>query len=573
MPYDLIIKNGTVADGTGMPRRRADVAVVEGRIAAVGRVDGRAARVIDAEGAIVAPGFIDIHTHYDAQVLWDGLLTCSPWHGVTTVLTGNCGYTLAPCRPADRDFLAGMFARVEGVDIEVLKSSLDWEWATFPEYLARVERQRLGINVGVLVGHSAVRRYVLGEASATRASTDAEVREQRRLVREALAAGAWGFSTSLSPTHRCPDGSPVPSRQATHAEVIELGAALAEFGVGSVEVLPESYRAPEGFSEADERLMVRLSMESGRPVNWNELSHVWETPGAWRRQLATMERASAAGAAVYAVARCQRLDVPWSFLHPGPAFSAFPRWREVLRQPAEQRKRSLADPAVRAALRADADRTDPTMLEYRRLPNMIVVRAKRPEHRKLEGRRLGDLASATGRHVVDEMLAIAQDEGYETEFAIVGVRNGDPEAVATMLRSPYAIAGISDAGAHMDRMSGSVYSTFLLAHWVRERGLLTLEEAVRRLTFMPAMVYGLRDRGLIQVGMAADIVVFDAERVRPLDTEPFQDLPGGRTRLGNRADGVRHVMVNGQGILEDGRDTGARPGRLLRSSARHAGAT
>ena len=567
MPFDLLIKNGTVIDGSGLPRYRADVGVRGGRIVAKGRLNEAARRVIDAEGAIVAPGFIDIHTHYDAQIMWDGLLTSSPWHGATTVVMGNCGYTLAPCKPEDREFLMGMFARVEAVDLNVLHTVLDWEWGSFPEFLDRVEREELGINVAAQIGHSAVRRYVLGPDSAERAATDDEIARQYAIVREAMAAGAFGFSTAQSRNHVAWDDSPVPSRQATKEEIIEIGSALAEFGLGSTEIVPASLRDPGGFDENDRDLMTELALRSGRPVNWNELSQVWELPGQWRKQVDFMEEAAAKGAAIYGVARCQRLDVPWSFADERVNYRSIPTLGRVLSTPVAGREALLRSTEVRDAMKRELD-ADAETMPYRQLPKLIVARAKSAANAPLNGRTLEDIAAERGVHAVDAMLDVACEEGLATEFAVVGARNGDAEAVGAMLSSPHAVAGISDAGAHINFMSGAIYSTSFL-RWASDTGLMSLEEAVRRMTFLPASVYGIRDRGLLREGLTADVVIFDEDEVAPLEAERLHDIPGGGSRLANHAAGVRNVIVGGETLVDGGADTGARPGRLLRSSRYH----
>jgi len=567
MALDLLIKNGIVIDGSGLPRYRADVGIKQGKVVAKGRLTEVAQRTINAEGAIVAPGFVDVHTHYDAQIMWDGLLTSSPWHGVTTVVMGNCGYTLAPCKPEDRDFLMGMFARVEAVDRSVLESTLDWGWETFPEFLNRVEQQELGINVAAQVGHSAVRRNVLGPAAAERASTDEEIARQRAIVREAIAAGAFGFSTAQSHNHVAWDDSPVPSRQATKEEIVEIGSVLAEFGLGSTEIVPGSLRVPEGFDENDKSLMTDLALRSGRPVNWNELSQVWELPGQWRKQVEFMEQAASYGAAIYGVARCQRLDVPWSFSEERVNYRSIPTLGRVLSAPVIARENMLRTQEVRSAMKRELEIDNDTM-HYRQLPNLIVARVTSQANESLKGRSLDILAAERGVHPVDVMLDLACEEGLGTEFAVVGARNGDLEAVGAMLNSPHAIAGISDAGAHIGFMSGAIYSTTFL-RWASDTGLMTLEEAIRRLSFLPASVYGIRDRGLLREGMAADVVIFDEAEVAPLDAERLHDIPGGGSRLANRAAGVRNVIVGGKVLVENGVDTGSRVGGLLRSDRYH----
>ncbi|MEE9285639.1 MAG: D-aminoacylase [Dehalococcoidia bacterium] len=566
MGYDLVIKNGLVVDGTGLPRYRADIGIKDGKIVAKGKVDGNGAKVLDAEGRIVAPGFVDVHTHYDAQLFWDPLLTCSPWHGATTVVMGNCGFTLAPCNPQDREYLLRMFARVEGINLKALEIGLEWEWRTFPEYLKRIKQEKLGINLGTMIGHCAVRRYVMGEAANEREADDDEIQRMRNVVREGIAAGAFGFTTTLSPTHYGMDGRPVPSRLASHEEVLELASALAEFHVGSIEIITETaVMGEDRFSEADQKLLTALSLATGRPVNWNELSHTWDRPNAWRQQIAYMEEASRQGAQVFAIARCQRLDAMFNLTDSTMSFERWPRWHDILSQPRDKTLALLRDPEVRAAMKAEADELDLNNPVWRRLTNVALVRSPTGKFAEFEGDNLAEIAQRTGKHVVDVLLDFSVEEGLETEFAFIGVRNGDMNAVAEILSSPFAMPGISDAGAHTNRLSGSYYSTFLLGHWVRDEGLLTLEEAIKRLTFMPASMYGISDKGLIREGMAADIVVFDLDRLKWLPAERFHDFPGGEPRLGNRAEGFDYLVVNGEVVYENGQHTGALPGRVITS--------
>ena len=571
MGYDLVIKNGMVVDGSGLPGYRTDVGIRGGRIVEMGRIEGGGAATLDAEGKVVAPGFIDIHTHYDAQVLWDPLLTSSPWHGVTTVIMGNCGFSLAPCLPRDRDYITHMFALVEGMNVTALRHGLDWRWQSFGEYLDSIQAREIGINVAAMVGHSSVRRFVLGEEASLRQATDAEIQQMKSLVRDAMASGAFGFTTSYQPTHYGGDGLPVPSRLATHDEVLELGSTLSEFRVGSIEIITETaVMGRDGLNPPDQRLITELSLRSRRPVNWNELHQAWDKPEAWKNSLDYMSRASKEGAQVYAVARCQPLEVLFTFKgltgSGNRSFEKWPGWKNVLSQPYEARVRSLADREVRSLLKSEADEQDSVAPEWNRLGRLAFMRSKRGKYRAFEGMSLAEISAKTGLHVVDILLGWSLDEDLEAEFAVVGIRNGDIEAVRQILQSPHSVAGISDAGAHTDMLSGANYPTYLLRHWVKEVGLISLEDAVRRLTFVPASIYGMRDRGLLREGMAADVVVFDLNRVNGLPAERFDDFPGGTSRFGNRAEGIDYLIVNGRIAFEGGRHTGNLPGALLKST-------
>ncbi|MBI3743491.1 MAG: amidohydrolase family protein, partial [Chloroflexi bacterium] len=419
MAHDLVIKNGTVVDGTGLPRYRADIGIKNGKIVEKGKVSANGAKVIDAEGKIVAPGFIDLHTHYDAQILWDPLLTCSPWHGATTVVMGNCGFTLAPCAPKDREYLARMFARVEGVNLKALELGIDWKWTTYPEYLKRIRKEKVGINVASMVGHSAIRRYVMGEAANDRKGTDDEIKKMRGIVSEAMANGAFGFTTSLSPTHYGMDGKPVPSRQASHEEVLQLGEALAEYRIGSIEIITETaVMGADKFSDADQKLMTNLSLMSGRPVNWNELSHSWDRPNTWKQQIAYMEEASKQGAQVYAIARSQRLDSIFNLASTGTTMQEKrPTWKDVFSKPRSEALKLIKDPAVRAKMKAEADEDDKVTPVYRRLSEVTLLRSKTGKFKADEGKKIAEVAKRTGKHIVDVMLDMSAEENLETEFA------------------------------------------------------------------------------------------------------------------------------------------------------------
>jgi N-acyl-D-amino-acid deacylase len=566
MAYDLVVKNGTVVDGTGLPRYRRDIGIKDGRIVEMGRLDPDGARVIDADGKIVAPGFVDIHTHYDAQILWDPLLTCSPWHGTTTAVMGNCGFTLAPCLPHDRDYIAGMFAKVEGMSLKTLEAGIDWDWQSFPEYLDRISREQLGIDVGAMVGHSALRRFTMGEAGNEREATEDEIVRMEGLVREAMASGAFGFTTSMAPTHYGWHGEPVPSRLASEAEVLALGSVLREFKTGSIEIItPTAVRGDDHFLEQDQNLLTELSLRSGRPINFNEVSHAWDRPLAWREQLEYMERAAQQGAQVYGVARYQRLDSMLN-LQSASGFEFWPTWRDVLLEPQEKKLALLRDPQVRSKLREEAERLDKEKPVWRQLPSMGFVRSTTGKYREYEGMNLAEISGKTGKAPAEILIDFSADEELQAEFAYTGVRSGDPEAVAEIIRSPHTLAGISDAGAHTDRISGSSYSTHLLAHWVRDRGEVSLEHAIRELSFIPAHLYGFRDRGTLVEGQKADVVVFDLDELEWMPTERFHDFPGGESRLGNTAKGYEYLVVGGEIVQESGRDTGARPGRLVRST-------
>ncbi len=554
MPYDLVIKNGTVIDGSGLPRARADVAVKGDRIAKIGRVTEGAATVIDAEGLVVAPGIVDTHTHYDAQLLWDPIATCSCWHGVTTVVTGNCGYTLAPCRPEDREYMTRTFAKVEGVSLPALEHGIPWTWTTFPEYLD-VLGQRLGVNVAPYVGHTAVRRYVMGEAAIEREATVDERLRMKQLVAEAMEAGAAGFTTSLSPTQVGWYQEPIPSRLANYQEVLELASAVGEAGVGTIGILPRTLL--EGVSQEERREIARVGAATMRPL-------VLQIAGR------ILDEAVHAGVAAYTLINGRPFDRVFN-LRKTSILDGMPGWRDLVTKPHAEKLRLMRDEALRAALRDDIDHPNTDPKRGQLLPPIpwhttYVQRVKLAKNQPLAGKSIKQLATEQGKHIADAMLDLALEEDLETQFRYLTLWSPEREReLAAFLRSPYSLLGVSDGGAHLDRDDGSEYSTFFIRYWVTERGIFSLEEAVRLLTFVPASVIGLWDRGLLRQGYAADIMVFDPKALRIASKDVVGDLPGGETRFGALPEGVKHTIVNGQELTRDGREhTGALPGRVLR---------
>jgi N-acyl-D-aspartate/D-glutamate deacylase len=555
MAYDLVIRNGMVVDGTGFSRYRADVAVQDGLIAEIGRLRGTAAPEIDADGLVVAPGVIDLHTHYDAQPFWDRLCTSSIWHGVTTVLTGNCGLTLAPLAPEHRDAMLATFCCVEDLPVRSLAGVLPWNWVTFAEYLDAIDIG-LGVNMLPLVGHNPLRLGAMGAAAWERTATDDELAAMRRMLAEAMAAGAWGWSTTASPTHAGPKGEPVPTRLADNAERVALGRALGEFNRGIIEILPPSVTKPD---EADRRHLRDVALASGRPVFFLAVD-------AGARSFA--EGAAAEGAQLYGLLRAIPFN-PKIVLKKTTFFGSLEGWDVVMAKPFAERLAILADPERRPALREAA------MQRQRRRPGVpgrfvpwggiIVKRVARAEHRALEGRRLVEIAEARGTPVADAMLDLAVAEQLETEFQLLTRSPEEDVALAEFVKGGHALPSQSDAGAHLNTNPCTAgESTHVLGEWVRERQLLTLEDAVRRYTFQPARIMGLRDRGLVREGMVADLMVFDPARIGVKEDEVVHDGPGGVPRRVQGAEGVHHVIVGGQVVMDRGAHTGALPGKVLR---------
>ena len=559
MAVDVLIENARIVDGTGAAARYGGVAVSEGRIAGVGDVSGPAKRVIDADGLTVTPGFFDTHTHYDAQLCWDRLATSSCWHGVTTVLTGNCGYGLAPARPEHVDYLTRLMARVEGMPLNVLQEGVPFEWESFPDYLDFLGR-KLGVNVAAQVAHSPLRYFVMGPDSQDRAATDAEISEMQRLLATAMDAGAVGLSTLKAGFQRGVDGRAVPSQKAEPEEVYALGEVLRQKGRGIITVSP--FPGASHISPEFRAFLVDLSDKTGRPVIWNQFQHRWDMPDEWRNLLAFMEEAAAKGTNIYAVSKCQSLDLELN-LNRTTLFDTFPVWRETLNQPHAAKRRLLADPAHRVKLREEFDAPPAAGAMVNRNLLMRVQNVDLPRNKAAEGRLVLDLAAEAGKHPVDYFLDLALEEDLQTRFLFKGMMNGDPAAVEQIIKSPYCLPGVSDAGAHLDMDCGVDFIALFLRHWVGEVGVMSFEEAIRRLTSMPANLLGLTDRGVLAEGMAADIAMFDADRLDALPRELLPDLPGGAKRIIQRAQGVKAVMVNGEIVIEDGEHTGAWPGRVL----------
>jgi N-acyl-D-amino-acid deacylase len=560
MPYDLLITNGLVVDGTGFPRYRADVAVKDGKIAEIGKLAGKAAdTTIDAEGRYVAPGIIDLHTHYDAQPFWDRLCTSSIWHGVTTVLTGNCGLTLAPLRPEHRDEMLATFCCVEDLPVRSLASVLKWSWESFDDYLSAIDIG-LGCNMMPLVGHNPLRLSAMDKAAWDRNATADEIAHMQRMLRESMEAGAWGWSTTNSPTHAGTKGQPVPTRLAADDERVALGRTMAEFNRGIIEILPPGSINP---TEEDRAHLKDVSLTSGRPVFFLGFD-----AGARR----FVEAATREGAQLYNLLRAIPFN-PKFTLKKTTFFSNLDVWDVVMAQPLEKRVATFSNPEKRAELR------DAAMQRQRRRPgvpgrfvpwsSLVVSRAKLDKNRGLVGRKLTDLAEEMKKHVADVMLDLALEESMDTEFKLqTRPPEGDVE-MAEYVKTGLALPSQTDAGAHLNTNPCTAgESSHVLGEWVRDRQLMTLEDAVRRFTFQPAHIMGLRDRGMVREGLVADLMVFDAATIGVKEDEITHDGPNGTPRRVQGATGVDYVVNHGQVVLDHGRHTGAFPGRILRSTAR-----
>jgi N-acyl-D-aspartate/D-glutamate deacylase len=555
--FDLLIRGGTLVDGTGAPPRRGDLAIRNGRIAALGEVRGTAAKVVDADGAVVAPGFIDIHTHYDVQVFWDRMLSISPWHGVTTVVMGNCGFAIAPTRPAHRELILRTLENVEGMSIDAIRAGMGdaWPFETIPEYLTAIERLGTAINVGALIGHTAVRLYVMGEESTEREATAEEIAQMRSIVAEGLRAGALGFATSKSPTHVGYAGRPVPSRAAALTEIEALADCLADSPHGVMQATIGS-----GFF-LDE--LAALQRRTGKPISWTALLGGMLGPDGHRFILERSAALQAEGVRLIPQVSCRPLNFEFQFKAPFP-LESMSLFKAVSEADFEGKKRIYADEEFRAAFR---DRMDGSVLAGRFADMAISEYTPDPT---IEERSLSDVAAERGTHPVDLALDLSLRTNLEARFRLA-VFNTDENVTAELLSHPSTMLGLSDAGAHASQLCDACAPTELLGKWVREKGVLTLEEGVRQLSGQPADVFGITDRGRLAPGLAADITIFDPRSVGCAPLRRVRDFPGGADRLVSDASGVRAVIVNGVIVRAEGRDAlpadGRLPGRVLRGGS------
>jgi N-acyl-D-aspartate/D-glutamate deacylase len=570
--YDLALMGGIVVDGSGLARRRGDIAVKDGKVARIGFIDpADAEQVIDVDGLHVAPGIIDAHTHYDPQLTFEPHATSSCYHGVTTVLAGNCGFSVAPNRPDQRDFLARMFAKVEGMS-PVALSAVQWDFESFPEFL-HSRRGRLGVNLACYVGHSAVRRTVMGDAGSEREATDDEIEHMRRIVGEAMDAGAAGFSSSHGPTQLDGDDRPVPSRFASLEELEELCAEAGRHRGGSITYLHRS--AIGGLDQEDKDLLVRLGTRSRLPIILQGLggrSKV-DVPGAgWDDVAAWIEDAGRQGVGIYSLLRNHPFDRDFRIDTGTNLYEGVPSWHRVLGPGAtvEEKLALLRDPAQRDEMRhavehPNRDASKGSTLPPPRFSVVEVDEVARPEHEKLLHRTLADIAAEMGQEPADVMLDLAVDEGLATVFRYVNKSRSWEEAVAAGQRHPAMIVGVSDGGAHLDRDDGSDWSTAFLAFWVRERKLWSLEEGIRQMTQVPAALLGFEHRGMLLPGYWADAFVFDPDTVELASKKQVHDFPGGEARYSARPKGIYWTIVNGVPVVRDGEVMGDRlPGQVVK---------
>ncbi|GEP54799.1 N-acyl-D-amino-acid deacylase family protein [Reyranella soli] len=556
MTYDLKITGGTIVDGSGKPGFTGDVGVKDGKVVALGKAEGPGTTTIDAKGKVVSPGFVDVHTHYDAQILWDRMLSISPWHGVTTTVIGNCGFGVAPTKAIHRKLIMQTLEKVEGMSLEALEAGLgmSWPFETFPQYLDALEKRGSAINVAALFGHTPLRLYIMGEESTERAATADEIGAMKKLVREAMDAGAIGFGTSVSVSHNGYAGKPVPSRQATVEEMDALVSVMGELKRGLMQIT-----IGRDFST---RHMAEVSRKYNVPVTWTALLSYLYGPGGHRKQLDLAAEQRKAGALVIPQVSCRPLNFEFTFAEPF-IFDVMKFMNELAVEDAKSpgtRRRAYADPAWREKLRSEV-----TPL-FRNWWDRVII-AWAPSARELEEQPLADAARKLGKDPVDLALELALANDLQARFRMA-VMNFDEKEVAELITDPNTIIALSDAGAHASQLCDACYSTYLLGHWVREKKTFTVEQAVHNLTQRPAEMFGITDRGLLAEGRPADVVVFDPKTVGPGPLKRVYDLPAGADRLVSEASGIDAVIVNGKLIRRDGKDAVAAndrlPGRLLR---------
>ena len=560
--YDLLIKNGTVVDGTGTPRYRADVAVAGGKIAEIGKVREGAKRVIDASDLIVAPGFIDPHTHYDAQICWDPPLTSSCWHGVTTVVMGNCGVGIAPCRPEAREIATWDLVNVEGIPFEVLSRGITWEWVSFPEYMAAAQRRGLGINLAFLAPLTPFRHYVMGEESLERAAKPEEIGQIKALLREAVAAGAFGWTITTT-QHVGYKGRPLACRQASREELKAYANALKELGKGAIELtLTKSVGV---LAEEEYELLDLLLTESGRPVTWLALVDREDKPGASLESLRRADPLIKRGG----IPQVNCLPMTDEFnLHRPFLFASHPSWKPAFDQPVEAQMKLYGDPTFRQAFRKELE--TPRIFSGR-WERVEVKEVHNPALKSLEGKTVVEVARERGKDPLDTFFDLALEDELHTEY-LIALFNIHEERVAQLITDQRTLIGLSDGGAHVDMHDNAGYCTYLLGTWARDRQVMTLERAIQRLTAEPAHFFGIQGRGQLAPRMAADIAIFDYRTIGPTISpikhqEWRSDLPGGGNRLVWPADkGVKYTIVNGEVLYDNQQYTGAMPGHVLRSA-------
>jgi N-acyl-D-amino-acid deacylase len=563
MAYDILIRNGTIVDGSGLPRFRADVGIARGRIACIGTSQDSAREIIDADGHVVAPGFIDAHTHMDAQVFWDALGTCSCWHGVTSVVMGNCGFSLAPCEERDKLLVMRNLERAEDISPEAMQAGIKWSWTTFPEYLDAVDRLPKGINYAAYVGHSALRTYVMRERAFEHEGDSEDLTAMKAELRSAIRAGAAGFTTSRSRAHQTPDGRPVASRLANWEEVKQLVGVMGDLHAGVFEIAREDIdRDRDQMRDYISRLKM-LAVSTGVPTTFG-VTYSRKAPHTWRPMFEMVDDTNAAGGKMLVQGHSRSISTLLSFETRTP-FDKAEIWREIRKLPLDEQEAALRNPELRAKLIEAAherirSREETVGAEPRRAEFdwIFVLDKPLPPYRSV-----GEIAREQNKDPVETMIDLALEKHLRLFFQQPLV-NEDQNVVLAMMRHPRSVVTFSDSGAHVSQIMDSSIQTHLLSYWVRERQALTLEQAIRKITFDLASFWGLKGRGLLREGNIADLVIFDPDRVAPQMPTLTYDLPAGARRLKQKAEGILATIVNGEVLLRNNEHTGVLPGRLLR---------
>ncbi len=565
---DLLIRGGTIVDGSGAPAFEGDVVIDGDRVTSVGKYDGAATEVIDARGKVVTPGFIDVHTHLDAQLTWDPLGSPSNLHGVTSVIVGNCGVGFAPCKPKDRDYLMFLMEGVEDIPQAALREGLNWDWETFPEYLASLGRRPLGLNVGAHISHAPLRIYAMGERGATEAPpSDVELAMMRAAVSEAVRAGALGFDTGRTLMHRTPAWDPVPGTFADQRELSELAAGLRDAGAGVFELVGLGGAGEDAHGhEKDFSWMVPVAQQSGRPISFSMIQNL-NYPDVWRDILGRAERANQQGARIMPQIAVRSVGVLLGFGIALSPLSLFPGAFELLEKPVEEQRRALRDPSVQAKIRASISETSGSILGgmasfdnvFPLAAGGVMAYENHPRNNIVE------IGKRQGKHPLDVVLDLLIEHDGRN-FFLVPLFNSDIEAAGAMVEHPLSTIGLGDSGAHLSQTSDSGYATFLLAYWVRQRRRLTLERAVEKLTSAQAKMWNLRDRGVLRPGAFADLNVIDFDRLDLQLPEVRHDLPTGAPHLHQGAFGYDASVVNGRILMREGKHLGAYPGVVLKNA-------
>ncbi|MSP37228.1 MAG: hypothetical protein EXR70_01885 [Deltaproteobacteria bacterium] len=557
MDYDLLIKNGRVVDGSGLPSFVADVGIKDGKIVEIGRLHGSAARTIEADGFVVSPGFIDHHTHMDGQILWDPFGTCEPQHGVTSIIMGNCGLALAPVKNGDEDAIVKSFVRVEAIPRIALEKGVPWGWKSYGDYLNKLEGN-VGINVGGIVGHIAVRQFVMGEESTERKATANEVDKMRGAVGEAMRAGAFGFSTNRNERHMREDGLPVASRLADDDELFALCEVVSESNNGVIQ-MNLGRHCVEQIPQYDE-----LARRTRRPIVWQSVQYKESEPELWQNMLAGIAKTFNDGYQAYGLTHTVPLMRHFT-MKDAQIFDEFPLWKNLMFLPEPERKLAFADPETRQKMRDDMAAPRPVSF-HKNWGRVFVEKVSLAENQQYAGKSVAEVASLRNQDALDAFLDLSLAEDLNTTFETTN-RGFNPEAMSTIMKSPYVIIGTSDAGAHVQFGADFGYCTTLLGMWVRDRQMIRMEQAIHKLTFHVASIYGIEGRGLLRPGFAADVTIFDPATIKAYPPEWADDYPAATKRLIQRSEGVHYTIVNGKVIFDQGKLSGEMAGAVLRSGA------